>query len=69
MNIDPASQTVSVMMLITPMVSWIWIAVFMMGIGGLIALVPMRRPVILSEAKDLRMAESFVSGDPSLRSG
>src|SRR6266487_6956282 len=69
MNIDPASQTVSVMMLITPMVSWIWIAVFMMGIGGVIALVPMRRTVILSEAKDLRMAESFVSGDPSLHSG
>ncbi|MDQ6799839.1 MAG: heme lyase CcmF/NrfE family subunit [Acidobacteriota bacterium] len=52
MNIDPASQTVSVLMLITPMVSWIWIAVFMMGLGGLIALVPVRRAVIVSEAKD-----------------
>jgi len=52
MNVDPASQTVSVMMLITPMVSWIWIAVFMMGIGGVIALIPMRRGAVASEAKD-----------------
>ena len=40
MNIDPGNQTVSVMMLITPMVSWIWIAVLMMGVGGVVALVP-----------------------------
>jgi cytochrome c biogenesis factor len=52
MNVDPATQTVSVMMLITPMVSWIWIAVFMMGIGGVIALIPMRRGAVVSEAKD-----------------
>src|SRR4029077_13698695 len=71
MNVDPSTQTVAVMMLITPMVSWIWIAVFMMGIGGLIALVPVRSHVILSEAKDLRMPEGLVAGDPSpsLRSG
>ena len=65
MNIDPNSQTVSVLLLITPMVSWIWIAVFMMGIGGLIALIPMRRVVILSEAKDLRIPGSLATGDPS----
>ncbi|HEX9406854.1 MAG TPA: heme lyase CcmF/NrfE family subunit [Thermoanaerobaculia bacterium] len=41
-NIDPASQTVSVMMLISPMVSWIWLAVIMMGVGGVIALIPKR---------------------------
>src|SRR5438105_14240165 len=71
MNIDPNSQTVSVLLLITPMVSWIWIAVFMMGIGGLIALIPMRRVVILSEAKDLRISGTLATGDPSpsLRSG
>jgi cytochrome c-type biogenesis protein CcmF len=64
MNIDPASQSVSVMMLITPMVSWIWIAVILMGLGGLIALVP-ARAVILSEAKDLRVAGNLATGDPS----
>ena len=51
MNIDPSSQTVSVMMLVNPMVSWIWLAVIMMGVGGVVAIVPSRRQV-LSEAKD-----------------
>jgi cytochrome c-type biogenesis protein CcmF len=46
-NIDPSSQTVSVLMLINPMVSWIWLAVIMMGVGGLVTLIP-RRSVIPS---------------------
>jgi cytochrome c-type biogenesis protein CcmF len=50
-NIDPSSQSVSVLMLINPMVSWIWLAVIMMGVGGLITLIP-KRSVVLSEAKD-----------------
>jgi len=69
MNVDPSTQSVAVMMLITPMVSWIWIAVFMMGVGGLIALIPVRSH-ILSEAKDpLRSGAVSLAGDPSLRSG
>jgi len=53
MNIDPNSQTVGLMMIITPMVSWIWIAVLMMGVGGLIALIPVRTPsLVLREVKD-----------------
>jgi cytochrome c-type biogenesis protein CcmF len=52
MNIDPSGQNVSVMMLITPMVSWIWIAVILMGLGGLIALIPVRVSVPkVSEAR------------------
>jgi cytochrome c-type biogenesis protein CcmF len=51
MNIDTNNQTVALTMIITPMVSWIWIAVFLMGIGGLIALIPQRSPV-LSAAKE-----------------
>jgi len=50
-NIDPGSRSVSVMMLITPMVSWIWIAVIVMGLGGVVALVPQRR-VLAAEAKE-----------------
>jgi cytochrome c-type biogenesis protein CcmF len=66
MNIDTNSQTVSLLMLITPMVSWIWIAVFLMGVGGLIALIPPRQhSVILSEAKDLSLPGGLVTGDPS----
>jgi cytochrome c-type biogenesis protein CcmF len=40
MNIDPSTETVGVLMITTPMVSWIWYAVFMMGLGGVIALIP-----------------------------
>jgi len=48
MNVDPNSQTVGLMMIITPMVSWIWIAVLMMGVGGLIALIPPRRVYVMA---------------------
>jgi cytochrome c-type biogenesis protein CcmF len=50
MNIDPNSQTVGLMMIITPMVSWIWIAVLMMGVGGLIALIPARQVYVVAPA-------------------
>jgi cytochrome c-type biogenesis protein CcmF len=43
MNIDPATQTVGLLMMINPMVGWIWIATGMMGLGGLVALIPTRR--------------------------
>ncbi len=65
MNIDQGSQTVSVLMLITPMVSWIWIAVILMGIGGVIALIPSAaRNPLLDEPK-----VATVAAGPSLRSG
>ncbi|HZP93401.1 MAG TPA: cytochrome c-type biogenesis CcmF C-terminal domain-containing protein, partial [Burkholderiales bacterium] len=51
MNVDEGTQTISVMMLITPMVSWIWIAVIIMGLGGVVALVPARSPA-LRESKE-----------------
>lgn len=43
MNIDPGSQSVGLLMMINPMVGWIWIATGMMGLGGLVALIPTRR--------------------------
>ena len=52
-NIDPETQSASVTVFAAPMIVWIWIAVIAMGLGGLISLIPPRRPtVILSEAKD-----------------
>jgi cytochrome c-type biogenesis protein CcmF len=42
-NIDPASGTVGLFILVTPMVAWIWVATAVMAIGGLVALVPPRR--------------------------
>jgi cytochrome c-type biogenesis protein CcmF len=55
MNIDAASQSVAVNAIITPFVGWIWAAVIMMGLGGLMALVPqraVREPVIAPLIED-----------------
>ena len=51
MNLD--GDSAGILVLIAPMIGWIWIAVIMMGVGGLVALIPSRRPaVILNEAKE-----------------
>jgi cytochrome c-type biogenesis protein CcmF len=46
MNIDVASNSVGVNIIVTPMVVWVWLSVLLMGLGGLIALMPHRRVVI-----------------------
>ena len=39
-NIDLASRSVGLLVLVNPMVAWIWIATAVMALGGLVALVP-----------------------------
>jgi len=51
MNLDPSSESAGLLLLFTPMVSWIWYAVLLMGLGGVIALVP-HRAVIPSVARE-----------------
>ena len=49
MNIDPARQSVGLLVIRTPMVAWIWISVFLMGLGGVMALIPVgRRAYVLA---------------------
>jgi cytochrome c-type biogenesis protein CcmF len=43
MNIAPDQQSAGIVVINTPMVSWIWIAVLLMGLGGLVALIPSRQ--------------------------
>jgi cytochrome c-type biogenesis protein CcmF len=43
LNIDQASQTVGVNIVQTPMVAWIWVSVMLMGLGGLVGVIPSRR--------------------------
>jgi cytochrome c-type biogenesis protein CcmF len=43
LNVDTAQQTVALTVIITPMVSWVWLAVLLMGVGGLITLIPARQ--------------------------
>jgi len=45
MNIGLDKQSAGIVVINTPMVSWIWIAVLLMGLGGLVALIPSRRAV------------------------
>jgi cytochrome c biogenesis factor len=43
LNVDPATQTLGLHALVNPMVGWIWVATFVMALGGVIALLPSRR--------------------------
>jgi cytochrome c-type biogenesis protein CcmF len=47
-NIDPGAGTVGLLVLVNPMVCWIWIATAVMALGGLMALVPSLRGAALS---------------------
>jgi cytochrome c biogenesis factor len=49
MNLD--GDTAGIMVLWMPMVGWIWFAVILMGLGGLVALIPSRAAVTV-EAKE-----------------
>jgi len=50
-NIDVESGSVGLLVLVNPMVSWIWIATAVMALGGLVALVPAsRRETVLVRA-------------------
>ena len=44
-NIDAGAGTVGLLVLVNPMVCWIWIATAIIALGGLFALVPSRTPV------------------------
>ena len=63
LNVDVAQQNVALHLIVTPMVMWIWIAALVMGLGGLMALVP-------SAAREpLRQETTVAFGtDPSLTS-
>jgi len=50
MNLDAGGQNAGLLLLITPMVSWIWLAVLLMGLGGVIALIPMRQTYAMKTA-------------------
>jgi cytochrome c-type biogenesis protein CcmF len=47
--LDPTTGTVSINVYATPLVVWIWIAVIVMGLGGVVALIPARRAKVAVE--------------------
>ncbi|MGN6186273.1 MAG: heme lyase CcmF/NrfE family subunit [Thermoanaerobaculia bacterium] len=50
-NIDPVAETASVTVFASPLIVWIWISVIVMGLGGLMGLIPARRAAA-REAKE-----------------
>jgi len=48
MNIGADQQSAGIVVIYTPMVSWIWFSVLLMGLGGVVALIPQRISVIPS---------------------
>ncbi|HUP45203.1 MAG TPA: heme lyase CcmF/NrfE family subunit [Thermoanaerobaculia bacterium] len=53
LNVNHAQQSVGVSIVQTPFVVWIWLAVLLMGFGGLVGVIPSRRRAVatLSEAE------------------
>ena len=47
-NIDPGTGSVGLLAIVNPMVGWIWVATAVMALGGLVALLPTRRPPVLA---------------------
>jgi cytochrome c-type biogenesis protein CcmF len=45
-NLDPVSETATVTVYATPLIVWIWVGVIIMGLGGVVALIPHRQPRI-----------------------
>ena len=54
-NLDVTNGKVAVLMIFTPMVGWVWFAVLMMGLGGVIALIP-QRAVTKTETAESRVS-------------
>jgi cytochrome c biogenesis factor len=40
LNVDTEQQSVSINVIVTPFIGWIWFAVVLMGLGGLMAVMP-----------------------------
>jgi cytochrome c-type biogenesis protein CcmF len=63
MNIDEASQSVGLHLIINPMVGWIWIATGVMALGGFMAMWPTktrRNEALLRDAAQSRGGEAVV---------
>jgi len=56
MNLD--GDSAGILVLNEPMIGWIWIAVIMMGLGGLVALIPSRRAAVVTLASKDSLTEA-----------
>lgn len=56
MNTDPEKQTLGLLVRVNPMVVWLWIATGLMALGGVMALIPRRRPVVAAVSASVPVA-------------
>jgi cytochrome c-type biogenesis protein CcmF len=56
-NLDPSGDRVGLLLLITPMVGWIWYAVLFMGLGGVISLIPTRQIYAVKTAEAVAISD------------
>lgn len=56
MNADPEKQTLGLLVRVNPMVVWLWIATGLMALGGVMALIPRRRPVVATVSASVPVA-------------
>ena len=56
MNADPEKQTLGLLVRVNPMVVWLWIATGIMALGGVMALIPRRRPVVATVSASVPVA-------------
>jgi cytochrome c-type biogenesis protein CcmF len=61
-NIDPGNRTVGLLVLVNPMVGWIWIATAIMALGGLLALMPAWRGARVPVTERARVAAASPEG-------
>jgi cytochrome c-type biogenesis protein CcmF len=64
-NIDPDSGTVGLLVLVNPMVAWIWIATAIMALGGVVAVLPsLRSEPVPARAAALPVGGASIEGSP-----
>ncbi|HUP50187.1 MAG TPA: heme lyase CcmF/NrfE family subunit [Thermoanaerobaculia bacterium] len=65
LNVDRMQQSVGVSMVQTPLVVWIWIAVILMGIGGLVGVIPGRRSAAAAATAGVTLSREDGEGSPA----
>ena len=61
-NIDPEAGSVGLLVLVNPMVCWIWIATAVMALGGLVTLIPSARGAAASSRVEAAAAPLSIEG-------
>jgi cytochrome c-type biogenesis protein CcmF len=62
-NVDVNTQQVGLSIIHTPLIVWIWLSVLLMGIGGLVSVVPVARQNLAMAVRPAKSSSTLVEGD------